>query len=294
MKPLAPPQQTVTTRDPKGLKFLSIVEAAFNKAGLSEKEAQRVNDTPGLAELVAEFITKNRVTDQFKNEEVSTDYTYPPEYKGPMSIEDQIKAVAKTWNLDPTQALEFAKHLPELPAGAEGWFAIPRWDKVAKTYGEALEKAMAFLKETRTDNVCNYREGQLGPKYLQQSKHSLQFWEKVLSAQQGDILIVAAQFGLRHRGRSVRRAREVIMDTPGEFALGAFANACMTIVHPERFVRWEQLHLDCGGDEFAPVADGVFSRAPFFSWDDGRLKFYAGYVGDADRRYGSASVFLPQ
>lgn len=34
---LAP--RTVTARDPKGLKFVSIVEAAYNKAGLSEDEA---------------------------------------------------------------------------------------------------------------------------------------------------------------------------------------------------------------------------------------------------------------
>ena len=35
-KTLAP---SVTTRDPKGLKFISIVEAAYNKAGLTMEEA---------------------------------------------------------------------------------------------------------------------------------------------------------------------------------------------------------------------------------------------------------------
>ena len=61
LKTLAP---SVTARDPKGLKFISVVEAAYNKAGLSDEEAQRVNDTPGLADLVAGFIAENRNANQ--------------------------------------------------------------------------------------------------------------------------------------------------------------------------------------------------------------------------------------
>lgn len=57
-KTLAP--SSVTARDSKGRKFISIVESAYNKAGLSEEEAQRVNNTPGLADLVGTFIAKNR------------------------------------------------------------------------------------------------------------------------------------------------------------------------------------------------------------------------------------------
>jgi hypothetical protein len=32
----------------------------------------------------------------------------------------------------------------------------------------------------------------------------------------------------------------------------------MALVHPERYVRWEELDTDCAGDEFAPDADGAF------------------------------------
>ena len=53
-KTLAP--SIVTVRDSKGLKFISVVEASYNKAGMSEDEAQRVNDTPGLSDVVASFI----------------------------------------------------------------------------------------------------------------------------------------------------------------------------------------------------------------------------------------------
>ena len=51
---------SVTVRDPKGLKFLEVVGAAYNKAGLTEAEAQRVNQAAGLADLIANHIAEHR------------------------------------------------------------------------------------------------------------------------------------------------------------------------------------------------------------------------------------------
>ncbi len=50
----------VTARDPKGLRFMEKVEAAFNKSGLTEEEAQRINEAPGLNDHIAQFIEKFR------------------------------------------------------------------------------------------------------------------------------------------------------------------------------------------------------------------------------------------
>jgi hypothetical protein len=105
-----------------------------------------------------------------------------------------------------------------------------------------------------------------------------------------DILVVAAQFGLRHRGRSVRRAREVMQ--PNEFGLGAFAVGIMLLTHPERLMHYDDLYVDCAGDEYAPEADGGFSSAPFFDFDDGRVEFHAYWFAHAYDSYGSSSAFL--
>jgi len=43
-----------------------------------------------------------------------------------------------------------------------------------------------------------------------------------------------------------------------------------------------------------PDADGVFSNAPYFNWDDGKLKFDTNDVDNANDNYGSASGFLPK
>lgn len=56
-KALAP---SVTHRDPKGRKFIAIVETAYDRAGLTVDEAQRLNETPGLTNLILGFIAKGR------------------------------------------------------------------------------------------------------------------------------------------------------------------------------------------------------------------------------------------
>jgi hypothetical protein len=68
----------------------------------------------------------------------------------------------------------------------------------------------------------------------------------------------------------------------------------MALVHPERYVRWEELDTDCAGDEFAPDADGVFSGAPVFDFGDDRLGFGARVVALAGDGYGTVSGFVPQ
>lgn len=74
------PLKSVTVRDRKGLKFMSIVEAAYNKATLSEAEAQRVNDTPGLSEVVASFIADNRIEDKRFIKRKTLRVTVPVDY----------------------------------------------------------------------------------------------------------------------------------------------------------------------------------------------------------------------
>ncbi|MBI3638188.1 hypothetical protein HY227_00390 [Candidatus Wolfebacteria bacterium] len=298
LKTLAP---SITTRDPKGLKFISIVEAAYNKANLSEEEAQRVNDAHGLAKLVSEFITANRRSNQYADEEVKSSYTYPGEYKGPKPVVDQVKAIAKIFNLDPGQALEFAKNLPALPDGAEGWFAIPSVDALAKKhfpevtdpaqkYCQAVQLVHAKIAASRS--FYNYREGQITPAQLRVHARTAHALDLIAKTQKGDILIVAAQLGMRHRGKSVRRAREVFV--ANEFGLGSLAVGSIVLTHPERLVRWEELDMDCPGDEFNPDAGGSFDYAPYFDFDVSKVDFGAHRVSGSVGHCGSVSLFLPQ
>ena len=291
----------ITSDDPKGRKATDLFRGVYDKAGLTDEKAQRLNENRGseFTTELAQLIQKHSLTDQYKDEVVSSDYTYPSEYK-PKSIEEKIKAAADIFGLDPKSALELAKNLPELPNHAEAWFAIPKLEAVAKKhfpsitdpaeqYCEAVNMVLEKLADSR--GFYNYRKGQITSAQLRQSARTAEALSEMGESQSGDILIVAAQFGMRHRGKSVRRARETF--SGNEFGLGAFAMGCMALVHPERYVKWEQLHTDCAGDEFAPDADGAFSRAPIFVFFD-ELEFGTSDVSDAADCYGSVSGFLPQ
>jgi len=227
----------------------------------------------------------------FANEEVKSNYGYPQGY-AVKPVCEQLVELSKHFNgLNTNDVLACSKELPALPSGAEGWFAVPRWEKVAKTYNEAVEKVLDLIGKTRTFH--NYRKGNLGPKYLRLSERTATALQMLGERQKGDFLLIPAQFGLTHRGRSVRRVREIIGNS-NEFGLGSFITGCMILSHPERLVQWEQLHIDCPGDEYSPGADGVFSRAPVFRFVGGRVGFGACWVDYASGYYGSASGFVSQ
>ncbi len=293
-------QTLITSRDPKGLHAVGLFEAVYNKSKLDEARAQRLNERGGeLQDGIAKLIAELSVSDQYANEEVRSNYTYPKEYKGPKPIADQIKAIAKIFDLDPSQAIEFAKNLPALPEGAEGWFAIPSVDALAKKhfpevtdpvqkYCQAVQLVHAKIAASRS--FYNYREGQITPAQLRVHARTAHALDLIAETQKGDILIVAAQLGMRHRGKSVRRAREVFV--ANEFGLGSLAVGSIVLTHPERLVRWEELDMDCAGDEFSPEADGDFSESPVFGFSGGGVRFGADFVGGPYDSFGSVSGFL--
>jgi len=288
------PSSIVTSRDPKGLKFTSIPAMSYDKARLSEEEAQRLNDTPGLADLIDGFIAKNRRLNQYANEEVGSGYGYPKGFKpkDPMSQSNDLRQLIGGIGFFDQDYLTLVQNgTVALPDGAEGWFAIPRWQKIAPTYNEAVEKVLALIASKRT--FKNWREGQLGPDRFRQHPRTAHALDVIAEQQKGaDILIIPAQFGQRHAGRSVRRAREVF--TSPEFGLDAFSNAVMLLTHPERLIACEDLWIDCAGDEYAPAADGRFNEAPYFDFYVGCLGLDAHVVGSALDFCGSASGFVPQ
>lgn len=283
-------------------------KAVKDYANFSKEGAQQVHASPEFAARIREAVilalTELSSTDKFKDEEVRSNYTYPPEYTGVKPIGEQVDILAKIFGLSLGYTSEWIeKVLPTLtlPEGADGWFAIPSLDAIRKRFfpevkddAEAYCRAVQLVHEKlgASRKFYNYREGQITKDRLRVHTRTAHALDLIAEHQKGDILIVPAQFGLRHRGRSVRRAREVF--TSKEFGLGAFAVGCMALTHPERFVRWEQLHTDAPGDEFAPDAVGGFSSAPLFLWYGGKLWFAADWFGAQCALYGSVSAFLPQ
>ncbi|MBI2033760.1 MAG: hypothetical protein HYT13_01540 [Candidatus Liptonbacteria bacterium] len=264
----------------------ALVEAVLDKDGL-----QRVieNGDDLQAAIVAK-LKELSVTNEYADEEVGSNYGYLSGYK-PKGIAEQIKTLRKLFPSIGTADEQIASK--PLPASAEGWFAIPRYELVAASYNDAVLAVLELTKKDRNGKFYNWCEGHLGPQYLHQTERAVRSLKKIGEEQKGhDILVVAAQFGLRHRGRSVRRARSTMNSS--EFGLGAFAVGVILLTHPERLKHYDDLWIDCAGDEYSPDADGRFDEAPLFDFDDGEVEFFTHWVGNAREFYGSASGFLPQ
>jgi hypothetical protein len=139
--------------------------------------------------------------------------------------------------------------------------------------------------------VSNRIIGKLGDKFLRQSDRS-KLAEKILAEQQGDndILVVAAQAGMLHRGCSARRTRVALHGN--EFGLGVFAFGCMLLTHPERLSTVDTLMIDCSGDEYSVRGDYTFDRVPLFDYDIGGIEFSIFYEDRARNLWGTPTGFL--
>src|SRR3989338_4299574 len=107
------------------------------------------------------FLTSFLVTASpfFANEEAKSNYGYPQGY-AVKPVYEQLVELSKHLNgLNPSSVLARSKELPVLPAGAEGWFVVPRWENVASSYNDAVEKVLDLIGKTRT--LYNSHKGAL-------------------------------------------------------------------------------------------------------------------------------------
>lgn len=184
--------------------------------------------------------------------------------------------------------LELAKQ--PLPVGAEYYQAMPPWQKIAKTYGEAVEKVLAAIASER--DFYNFRSSQMDQKYLAEHSQKIAGFKQLAAAQKTDILTIPAQFGMRYKGKSVLEARYLMAEN--EFGLGSYEVGIMLLTNPGRLQSFNNLFIDCPGDKFSVGGNGVFGHALCFCFCDGQVGLAADGVDSVDENYGSASAFLAQ
>ncbi|HCL99731.1 TPA: hypothetical protein DHW59_02220 [candidate division CPR2 bacterium] len=302
-------------------KFRELIEVAARKAG--ELALKKVNpDKDGLQCLIEngdEF--KSSITDAIiakthvlsvsillDDDEVESSCRYPREYKGPRLIVEQINALADTFGLDPASALEYAKNLPALgsfvPEDAlewVGWFAVLSEDALARRYfpnaSNPLDRYCRAVQLVN-DKIAvsrpfkNCREGHIAPEYLHVHEHTIHACQKITKTQPGDIQIIAAQLGMRHRARSVRKAHKLFV--ANEFGLTSLMGGSIALTHPERFVYDGELDMDCAGDTCWSDTDGPFSGAPFYGCDGKHLRYGYARISRPSKEYGASTGFFPK
>jgi len=239
-----------------------------------------------VTERVVEIIHRHTISDKFKDEEVGSNRVYPPTYRV-RPVEAQVTDLRKLFPSLGACNEKLARR--PLPEGAEAWFAIPRWQALAPSYNEAVEILIGVLGTKR--RFSNRIIGKLGDKYLRQSERS-KLAEKILAEQQegSDILVVAAQAGMLHRGSSARRTRVAMAGN--EYGLGLFTFGSMLLMHPERLSHADTLMIDCSGDEYSVRGDYTFDRVPLFDYDMSGVELSIFYDDRARNLWGTPTAFL--
>ncbi|MGA3130481.1 MAG: hypothetical protein ABSD59_06755 [Terracidiphilus sp.] len=258
---------------------------------LDRQSAQAVLDEENklkseIVGAVTEIVYKHTMSNKYEDEEVGSDRGYPLTYRV-RPVEAQATELRKVFpKLGSCNEKLGRLRLPDEP---EAWFAIPRWEAVAPTYNEAVEKILEILASKR--RFSNRIVGRLGKEYLRQTERSRLAETLLADQQQGcDILLVAAQAGMLHRGSSARRTRASLAGN--EFCLGVFAIASLLLTHTERLSDGDALMIDCGGDEYSPRADYTFDRVPLFDYDLSGIEFSIFYDDRARNLWGTPTGFL--
>jgi len=171
---------------------------------------------------------------------------------------------------------------------------IPKWQSIAKTYGEALLLVVAKLKLLHGDKFKNYREDKLTDEYVRLVEKTRLVYQQLTSNQKGDFLVFDAQFGKRWAGASVRHGQERYLKE--EFGLGPYETGILLLTHPDRVTGNNQLYIECAGIEYRDNPKGLFSLCLYFRWGgvDQPLELLYRRIDDRYERWGLVSGFRPQ
>lgn len=243
--------------------------------------------------------------------ELESSYGYLSDYK-PMrgasfetmlaDLERQAKVLDSFFGVSTKFDIDFARKIwGNLPSWVEKLFLSIDKNVLAPDYNQELQACLNALKQTRDSEFYNYRECELGPDQLRQSERSVLHEERLAAMQKPFKLIVEpGNFGVRwpidgtnnHITASVRRA--LMKMAQNESGTGAKKVSTWLMTHPGRLRHFSDLWIDCGGDEFAPLADSDFSMSPYFGFCGPGVELDATDVDSPDGSFGLASVCLPQ
>lgn len=251
---------------------------------------------PNIIEVAGRYL----VPQDFADEETQSDYGYlsgyQPGLKDLARQIDLIRSQPEYSRINPDRAWKLAQEYQErgLVDGAEKWMASVDPQFHGPEYGNhAVRAAIEILSRSVGGRFTNYLGDNLGPEYLRQVARTAGLESQLREMQGSELWIEMGQFGKLHAGQSVRRARVLFPSRVNEYGGGAFKALTWLLAHPDRLKNFDDLWLDCPGDECSPDADGVFGDAPFVKFYDGDVEPDAGWFGSADGCYGSVSAFAP-
>ncbi len=248
----------------------------------------------GIKNLLQEMIASN----PFAKERVKQAWFYPKNWKSKSISEQLVKLTDLFQSIDLSQVEALMDKvivqkladgvviLPKLSFLAKLW-SIP--DPYGEGYGFVCEKLFGRIAVSRA--FYNYRAGQMDAKHIRIHQEVRNLLEKLEAETPGDVLVLPFDFGGLYAGWSPRAARWEALNN-SQLPLITAQVACLLLTMPDRLTTWEQLFIDCSGDEWDWLAVGCWADCPCFDFRSGELLFDDGGAGYAGGRDGSAVAFL--
>lgn len=288
--------EKVTSKDQLGSGFVVLFENIYNQSGLTFEQAICLSNNSSAFGLdISAAIRKHSGGDQFAEEEIESKYGYLSGYRAPVDFKSQIDILRNYWpNLNPDLAISYANRLcqdTQFLSPAEGLFAIIRPEFFSNNYGEETTEVLKALCEGLNGSFSNYLDRQLGSKYLAQKSKTTSALASLTKQQNGsDILVLYAQFGMGHRGRSARRAEEKF--GLAEFGLGLRDVATMLLTNPIRLQGYNDLWMNLAGDSYSAKGNRSYSDVVCMRLDDDEIQVDTHGIEVFGAGYGVPSGFL--
>lgn len=276
--------QAISELKPSGRKVHTFIGSSERVAAFKERVAQAFRE---LALL-----------NQYASERVGQTAFYPKGWTMP-SLAVQAECLVSFFpgiNLQGSNVSEKRT----VPKGADGLVLLPTLrflgkffniaDPYGAGYGAIIEQLCELLLKQRNGAFLNHRKGELTEAYVRLYADVRERLEKLESEAPGDVLVLPVSLGKLYAGWSARAARWEALDQD-QLPLGAAHVACLLLVMPERLTAYEQLWLDCPGDEYDWGAGGRWSCSLGFNFYDDQLRLGAGVACFAFGRCGSVVAF---
>lgn len=247
---LMPQSAIAAEQQLRGQSIAHVAQKALSAAGLDlEAQEHLLVRADELQVSFAATIERLSTPGDFAEEEVSSPYTYPSTF-ALASVTEQVETLRAIF--PQFAGCDFSFAVQTLPYGAEGNFVIPRWQLLATTYHHAVGLVLEELQSAFGTSFSLLNK-LIKPENLKQISRTAEAMHRIEAAQEDcGLLIMPGQFGMRHRGRSHRRAIAVMRKH--EFPLGIFAVACLLLSHRKRLTRDLDLWACADGDVFRNVA----------------------------------------
>lgn len=267
---------------------------------------QHIDSMQGVYGL---FGRSPRSDNLYKGEFVEPAYFYPSGYavNSPDQQLDLLRAAFPGVTLEIGDLAGKIRGLGAAPTGVDGPYPYlrVRRSKLAQLanmhnvdrehFGLVLEQTTLAALGRREVRFTNYRSGQMGPEYFRVREHTWDTWDRLETEQsEGDILVAWGQSGRLGAGCSMRLCRHEIgyAVEPTQWEWSALEGSLCLLTNPHRLSKYEDLIIDCPGEEYSSEAGDQFGGALYFRFDGGELYCGSRWTGRASGYCGSASGFL--